>query len=134
MTKRKTGKNKIVKGNPNFIQVTKSIFKAAAAIRFGGLPTKVANPPIFAAYAVPRITKTLVRGYFLSTRDIPIGRSMAVVAVLLIHMERKEELARKKIIPTHLLPPDKWIILVASHLSIPCSLKTEARANPPRNR
>ena len=43
-------------GKPTLNQVKKSISNAETAIPFGGDPTAVANPPIFAAYAVPKTT------------------------------------------------------------------------------
>ena len=64
-----------------------------AAITFGGVPTMVAMPPREQPYAVVNISAVPYRGLISdsdsmkASRDKPIGKSMAAVAVLLIHAE-----------------------------------------------
>ncbi len=64
----------------------------------------VLMPPILAAKAIPRITNERALGYFLSISDMPIGRNIAAVAVLLIHIDSKEVAPSIEATATHLFP------------------------------
>ena len=97
-----------INGIPSFIQSKKFICKYAAAIAFGGLPTKVPKPPILALYATPKSTNTKVlRSLSILRLDrIPSakGSIIAAVAVLLIHIERRAVTQKSRIIAKLILP------------------------------
>ena len=61
-----------------------------AMATLGGVPTRVAIPPRFAAYAVPSSNATGNRGFrstsILSNTDMAMGSIIKVVAVFEIHM------------------------------------------------
>ena len=121
-------------GKPILNQVKKSISKAETAIPFGGDPTAVPFPPILAEYAVPRMIIVRILGYSLFTKAIAIGIIIAVVAVLLIHIDKKLVTAKNPTMETHSLPLDIDVTLSANHLSIPCLFKRAAKVNPPINK
>ena len=78
----------------NVIRTSRKSPSMPITIRFGGVPTGVAMPPrehpsaVISISAVPYERGTSLSDSMNAMRDIPIGTSIAAVAVLLIHAER----------------------------------------------
>ena len=76
----------------------------------------------------------LILGYCLSIRAIAIGIIIAVVAVLLIHIDRKLVTPKNPIVDNHNFPLAIFITRFASHKSIPCLFNNAANVKPPIKR
>ena len=107
-----SGSNVKLIGTPTFIQSTKEIETLYCSsikpfkVIFGAVPINVAIPPIFAAYAIPNRRATWKFTFSESlkffpdsfTTEIiarPIGSSMTVVEVFMIHILKRHELTMK---------------------------------------
>jgi hypothetical protein len=107
-------------GTPSTIQCTNVTWIPAnrssipMPIRFGGVPTGVATPPIDAPNDVISIVTSascrapaVPRRAWCVTTDSPIGNIMAVAAVLLIHIESSSVIPpyttrmRQALVPTY---------------------------------
>ena len=111
---------------------------SCAAMALGGEPTSVPIPPMEALYATPRMAKGAVvlslSAGMRSKRPITRGSIIAAVAVLDIHMERNAVARKIRIRAIPRLPRAIRRIFPASQVSIFCSWRAPARANPPKNR
>ena len=75
-----------------------------------------------------------ILGYSLPTSATAIGIIIAVVAVLLIHIDKKLVTAKKPMTESHTLPLVIPITAFASQRSIPCFCKRAASVKPPINK